>query len=156
MINTPFAPYRVPRHVYTAATVVADYFAAEDIKDWQINGIGPVKGNLPTMCDASEYQPLDPKQWLDDPEGLELEFCASEGWIKAYFPPTLNLDGKLKHPDLWRMRRKPKQTVLYFYMGDRSPIDWWTLPNPAATHIVTFGPRQADCGIKVIGKNEAT
>jgi hypothetical protein len=149
--NPLFAPTGVPKHVYAAAGVVADYFATENVKDWQLCGIGPVKGGLP-MCD--EYQPLDFKQWVASPDEWELQVLYGNEWATPdRFGPTLRPDGKgILNPDHWLMRRKPKQTVLYFYMGDEFPMDWWTEPNRAATHKVTFGTTTDTSSIEFVGK----
>jgi hypothetical protein len=90
---------------------------------------------------TNEYQPLDPKEWLADPEGWELEYLFNDGaWCKPPFGPVLSNTGVLIDAHRWRMRRKAKPVVMYFRVLNGEFHYFWIDYYERATHIVTFGP----------------
>jgi hypothetical protein len=89
---------------------------------------------------TNEYQPLDPKEWLADPEGFDVEFHDLDGnWRPLKFGIRLDIKGQLKEPHRHRMRRKAKPVVRYCCISGGHVANYPN-PFPAATHVVTFGP----------------
>jgi hypothetical protein len=101
---------------------------------------------------TNEYQPLDPKEWLANPdEWIVQEQLMTGHWVTLREAIAIYPDGTLHNADKLRMRRKAKPVVMYIKL-----IDGGCLPvlEQDATHRVTFGPRQEDCRIDVIERSD--
>jgi hypothetical protein len=118
--------------------------------------IYPMQKETTTMATTittttNEYQPLDPKEWLADPEGWVVEYRMREigTWVpigKTFV--SLKCDGTLASPDSWRMRRKTKPVVKFICFDDHGRAHLYDMkqtrtisgdPMPNQ-YVVTFGP----------------
>jgi hypothetical protein len=108
---------------------------------------------------TNEYQPLDPKEWLADPDGWELELFRATWVSQKRYGPIILANGKLENPDLWRMRRKAKVTVKYICIGGDGRAHFYDVlqrddagfgdPMPNQ-YIVTFGPDDESSSCRMV------